>query len=54
MGGKACGAGGGGCLVFYSQQDKEHIVRKKLQEAGVKVIDLNLDFSGLQLWTIQN
>ena len=50
-GGKACGAGGGGCLVFYSEPDKEHIVRKKLQETGVQVIDFNFDFGGLQLWT---
>ena len=52
IGGKACGAGGGGCLVFYSEPDKEHIVRKKLQEAGTQVIDFNFDFSGLQLWSI--
>lgn len=52
IGGKACGAGGGGCLLFYSEPNKEHIVRKKLQEAGTQVIDFNFDFSGLQLWTI--
>ena len=51
IGGKACGAGGGGCLVFYSEPDKEHIVRRKLLEAGVQVIDFNFDFSGLQLWS---
>ena len=52
IGGKACGAGGGGCLVFYSEPDKEHIVRQKLQEAGVQVMDFNFDFSGLQIWAV--
>jgi len=51
LGGKACGAGGGGCLLFYAQPDCEHLVRKKLEEAGVNVIDFNFDFTGLQTWT---
>ena len=50
LGGKACGAGGGGCLVFYSESDSEHLVRKKLEETEVSVIDFNFDFSGLQAW----
>ena len=51
LGGKACGAGGGGCLLFYAQPDCEHLVRKKLEEAKVNVIDFNFDFTGLQTWT---
>jgi len=50
LGGKACGAGGGGCLLFYAQTDCEHLVRKKLEENKVNVIDFNFDFSGLQTW----
>lgn len=50
VGGKACGAGGGGCLVFFCYPDKEHLVRKKLADAGVTMIDFNLDFEGLQIW----
>jgi len=50
IGGKACGAGGGGCLLFYAQPDREHLVRKKLQEANVSVIDFNFEFNGLQTW----
>jgi len=50
LGGKACGAGGGGCLVFYCKPDSEHIVRKKLQEAGADIIDFNFDFDGLRTW----
>ena len=51
VGGKACGAGGGGCLVFFCSPDKEHLVRKKLEEAGVTMIDFNFDFDGLQTWS---
>ena len=49
-GGKACGAGGGGCLVFFCLPDKEHLVRKKLEEVGVTIIDFNFDFEGYQTW----
>ena len=49
IGGKACGAGGG-CLVFFCMPDREHLVRKKLEEAGVTIIDFGFDFEGLQLW----
>ena len=51
IGGKACGAGGGGCLVFFCLPDKEHLVRKKLEEVGVTIIDFNFDFEGFQTWT---
>ncbi|MBD3185109.1 GHMP kinase, partial [Candidatus Poribacteria bacterium] len=50
LGGKASGAGGGGCLIFYCNDDREHVVRKELQEAGCQVIDFNFDFDGLQTW----
>ena len=52
LGGKACGAGGGGCLLFYCESDKEHLVRKKLEEAEMKIIDFNFDFTGLQIWKV--
>ena len=50
IGGKACGAGGGGCLLFYCQPTREHSVRQKLEEAGTRIIDFNFDFDGLQIW----
>jgi D-glycero-alpha-D-manno-heptose-7-phosphate kinase len=51
LGGKACGAGGGGCLVFYCRPDCEHKVRKALEAQGVRVIDFNFDEYGAQTWT---
>jgi len=50
IGGKALGAGGGGCLLFFCQGDREHLVRRKLAEAGTQIIDFNLDFHGLETW----
>ena len=50
-GGKACGAGGGGCMVFYCP-DAEHLVRKKLIETGVQILDFHFDFDGLQTWMV--
>lgn len=52
IGGKALGAGGGGCLLFFCQGDREHLVRRKLAEAGTQIIDFNLDFHGLETWAV--
>ena len=50
LGGKALGAGGGGCLLFYSRPDEEHLVRRKLEDLKLQVIDFNFDHRGLQTW----
>jgi len=50
LGGKACGAGGGGCVVFYAAANREHLLRKALEEAGVRVIDFEFASHGLQTW----
>lgn len=50
IGGKALGAGGGGCLLFYSRPDEEHLVRKALEAKKIQVIDFNFDYRGLQTW----
>jgi D-glycero-alpha-D-manno-heptose-7-phosphate kinase len=54
IGGKVCGAGGGGCLLFYCEPTREHNVRQKLEDAGARVIDVNFDFDGLQMWRVSN
>jgi len=51
LGGKGCGAGGGGCLLFYCDSDREDDVRKVLESAGARIIDFNFDFRGLQIWS---
>jgi len=46
--GKACGAGGGGALVFYASSDGDAItLRRALANSGVGVIDAAFDFEGL-------
>lgn len=50
IGGKICGAGGGGCVLFYCENNREGKVRKNLEEAGGRILDFCFDFSGLQVW----
>ncbi len=51
-GGKACGAGGGGCLVFWAANDAEHGLRDALAAAGAQIVDFNVDRTGLQTWRV--
>ena len=50
IGGKALGAGGGGCLLFYCRPDEEHLVHRKLVDLKLQVIEFNFDQRGLQTW----
>ena len=52
IGGKALGAGGGGCLLFYSRSDEEHLLRRTLEARHVQIIDFNFDHRGLQTWEV--
>jgi D-glycero-alpha-D-manno-heptose-7-phosphate kinase len=46
--GKACGAGGGGALVFYASSEGEAVrLRSSLRAAGVTVMDFAFEFEGL-------
>jgi D-glycero-alpha-D-manno-heptose-7-phosphate kinase len=46
--GKACGAGGGGALVFYASSDGDAItLRRALAAANITVIATTFDFEGL-------
>ena len=49
IGGKACGAGGGGCLLFCTREGKSSSVADALTEAGARVIPFRFDFTGLQV-----
>jgi len=52
VGGKAAGAGGGGCIIFYCERNKDHKVIEKLKESGATIIDFNFDFDGYQYWEV--
>lgn len=53
LGGKITGAGGGGCMVFFSKSNKEHIIVNKLNELGCQVIDFSFDKDGLVTWELE-
>jgi len=52
LGGKACGAGGGGCLYFYCKDNTEHKVRKALEGASARILNFHFEFNGLQTWSV--
>jgi len=54
VGGKALGAGGGGCVLFLSKPDCEHRVRRALEDVDVQVMDFNFEFGGLHAWRSWN
>lgn len=47
--GKACGAGGGGCLLFFVEPGRQNVVSDVLSRSGARVISFQFDFEGLQL-----
>lgn len=52
-GGKACGAGGGGCLVFYCNADRIDSARRAFRAVGARVIPFRFDFEGLRMWSLE-
>lgn len=50
VGGKALGAGGGGCLLFYCKPERQPLVAKALAEAGARILSFQFDFQGLCCW----
>jgi D-glycero-alpha-D-manno-heptose-7-phosphate kinase len=49
IGGKACGAGGGGCLLFFAEASRQSALSDALSTAGARVIPFTFDFDGLQV-----
>lgn len=46
---KICGAGGGGCLVFWTNPSDKYTLIKKLRERDAHVIDFHVDSEGLSV-----
>jgi len=46
LAGKACGAGGGGCLVFIAHPERVADVRAALANAGAQLLDVAIDRDG--------
>lgn len=50
IGGKACGAGGGGCLLFLTEKGKRTDVESTLISMPGVVVKFKFDFEGLKVW----
>lgn len=50
LGGKLCGAGGGGYLLLYCETGRQHEVRRALEQLGGQFTDFAFDGWGLQVW----
>ena len=48
LGGKLIGAGGGGFLMFYAEEDKSKL-RHAMRGAGLKEVRFRFDFEGTKL-----
>ena len=44
---KVCGAGGGGCVIFFCEYGRKHDVDRALRTAGAQVLDFHVDTRGL-------
>jgi D-glycero-alpha-D-manno-heptose-7-phosphate kinase len=44
---KVCGAGGGGCVLFFCDYGRKHDVDHALRDAGAHVLDFHVDTRGL-------
>jgi len=50
IGGKLCGAGGGGYLLLFVEAFRRNDVRQALENAGGEFTDFSFDDHGLQVW----
>ena len=48
-GGKACGAGGGGCLLFCAAPKRQPHVSDALAKAGARIIPFQFELTGVQV-----
>lgn len=49
VGGKACGAGGGGCVLFFAERDRRGEVEAAIEKLGSHIIPFKFEFGGLQI-----
>ncbi len=47
---KANGAGGGGTVTILARRNKDHLVRRAVEQLGMTVLPCKLDSSGLRVW----
>jgi D-glycero-alpha-D-manno-heptose-7-phosphate kinase len=46
---KVCGAGGGGCLIFFSEPDRQEDIKATLKKTGARILNYRIDNSGVKI-----
>lgn len=49
LAGKVCGAGGGGCLVLWTREERREAVREKVAGLGARVLDVRFVAEGVRV-----
>mgnify|MGYP001041382478 CR=1 FL=1 len=52
VGGKICGAGGGGHLLIYCDLEKRHNVIEEFEKLGCRLVTFGFEGNGLQTWEV--
>ena len=47
--GKLCGAGGGGCAIFFVEPDRRPAVQRAVESSGATILDYSIDAKGLNV-----
>ncbi|MBN1489525.1 MAG: hypothetical protein JXA69_06365 [Phycisphaerae bacterium] len=50
LGAKVCGAGGGGCIVFYAADNTKPALARALAAAGAQILPFAFDTEGVVVW----
>ncbi|MBI3815415.1 MAG: GHMP kinase [Nitrospinae bacterium] len=46
---KVCGAGGGGCIIFLSEPERQEKIKSAIRSAGGKILDYRIDKDGTKV-----
>jgi len=50
VGAKVCGAGGGGCVVFYARDNEKPRLADALEKIGAQIMPFSFDSTGATVW----
>ena len=53
IGFKANGAGGGGTVTILAQRNRDHLVRRAVEDLGMTLLPARIDFTGLRVWEVR-
>jgi D-glycero-alpha-D-manno-heptose-7-phosphate kinase len=50
VGGKTCGAGGGGCIMFLAREGRRRAVETACRKLGGELLPFRIDRTGVKTW----